>query len=777
MEQSKASFVYCLSIDLIGSTKAGIELTTSQLDRFNRSLVEQINPHIEKLELNDVLVKFTGDGWLLMTNDIENVPVLCCLAKIMANNFQREMSQKTGLKEDRIPSLRLAICSGRDVSVELPDKMRDWVGDSARRATRASSYCYSNEILIDDPVRYQVFRDFNIEYAEVDKRPPEYQPKKIEEHYALSILGDLKPEAAADSESAGYFVYMLSAIGKEKSATEVAQQGLDLIIDEVNEPRSVNDDKFIKISKKWNRLVSRIPEYSKSVEMLNNGQLIGLLPNVVTYNTLIYKSPDYDEARSWFEKMVKEGIKPDVVTYNTLIYKSPDYGEARSWFEKMAKEGVQPNIFSYNTMISQSPDYDKATSWFEKMVEKGTLPNIVTYNTLISQSPDYDKATSWFEKMAKEGVQPDIFSYNTLISQSPDYDKATSWFEKVAKEGAQPDIITYSTMISQSPDYDKATSWFEKMVKEGVQPDIVTYNTLISQSPDYDEATSWFENMVKEGVQPDIVTYSTLISQSPDYDEATSWFEKMVKEGVQPNIVTYSTLISQSPDYDEATSWFEKMVKEGVQPNIVTYSTLISQSPDYDEATSWFEKMVKEGVQPDIVTYNTLISQSPDYDEAMRWLNRMHDDGISPDQWSYQSLFKKDLSEKSADDILEWYLSQQYHPEQALQAAITAYIKCHRIDQALRLSLDYPHLQSARKVIRKNSQNALLYYTSILNKNPDHPNAHYALGVALMELGRYKEAKQYLEAAFLLTRSGRRKTIIKTWLRQIDPELSKNDTR
>jgi hypothetical protein len=200
MGRSKASFVYCLSIDLIGSTKTGIEITTSKLDRFNISLVEQINPHIEKLELDGVLVKFTGDGWLLMTSDIEKVPVLCCLAKIMANNFQREMSQKTGILEDRIPPLRLAICSGRDVSVELLDKRRDWVGDSARRATRASGYCYPNEILVDEPVRYQIFRDFEMTSAEVKDRPA--QPKKIEEQYPLYILSDLKPEAAADSESA-----------------------------------------------------------------------------------------------------------------------------------------------------------------------------------------------------------------------------------------------------------------------------------------------------------------------------------------------------------------------------------------------------------------------------------------------------------------------------------------------------------------------------------------------------------------------------------------------
>jgi len=549
MEQNKACFVYCLSIDLIGSTKAGIELTTSRLERFNRSLIEQINPHIEELELNDVLVKFTGDGWLLMTDDIEMVPKLCCLAKIMANNFQIEMSQKTGFLEDRIPPLRLAICSGRDVSVELLDKRRDWVGDSARRATRASGYCNPNEILIDEPVRCQIFRDFEITSAEVEDRPT--QPKKIEEKFPIYILGDLKPEAAADSESADYFVYMLSAMGKEKDASEVAQQGMESIIDKVKEP-SIDEDRLIKMSQKWNRLVSRIPEYSKALEMLNNGLLIGLSPSVVAYNALIYKSPNYDEATYWLERMIKECIKPNVATYSILIYKSPNY--------------------------------------------------------------------------------------------------------------------------------------------------------------------------------------------------------------------------------DEARSWLERMVKEGIQPNIVTYSTLISIAPDYDEARSWLERMVKEGIQPNIVTYNTLISIAPDYDEAMSLFNRMHDVGISPDRWSYQSLFKKDLSKKSADDLLEWYLNQFYHPEAAIQAAITTYRKYHRIDQALRLSLDYPHLQSAQRVIRENEEQSLSYFENILIQSPSHPNAHCALGVAFMEFGRYEEAKHHLEIAYHLSMRGPKKTFIESCLRQIDHELSKSDT-
>lgn len=134
--------VYCLCMDLIGSTEVGLELTTAQLDRFNLSLVEQIKPHLENLGLDDALLKFTGDGWLLMTKaeEDEEVRALCCLATIMAKRFQDEMSEKTGMSLDFIPPLRLSICSGRDIRVDLPNGRKDWAGDSARVATRASAY-------------------------------------------------------------------------------------------------------------------------------------------------------------------------------------------------------------------------------------------------------------------------------------------------------------------------------------------------------------------------------------------------------------------------------------------------------------------------------------------------------------------------------------------------------------------------------------------------------------------------------------------------------------
>src|SRR3972149_1650636 len=105
VRDQSAPFVFCISIDLIRSTKAGLKLTTAKLDTFNRALVDQIKPHLEKLELTDALLKFTGDGWLLMTDQGEKVPNLCCLSIIMANKFQSEMSRRTNIVIDRIPSI------------------------------------------------------------------------------------------------------------------------------------------------------------------------------------------------------------------------------------------------------------------------------------------------------------------------------------------------------------------------------------------------------------------------------------------------------------------------------------------------------------------------------------------------------------------------------------------------------------------------------------------------------------------------------------------------
>jgi TPR repeat protein len=478
-------FVYCLSIDLMSSTESGLKIPTRTHDNFNLSLVQQITPHLENLELLDALIKFTGDGWLIITDDPNKVPALCCLATIMANKFQDEMSLKSGIPIDKIPPLRLTICCGRDMAVQLPDKRKDWVGDSARRAVRASGYCLPNEILIDEPIRYNIFRDFDVEPVDLQQRALQYYPKKVEETFPLYTLGQLKSDILAESQAPEYFTYALSIIGKLKEAAKVAKQ-------------------------------------------------------------------------------VSERLRYQVA-------------------------GID-------------------------IAEEDLLRVLRRYNRLMASLLDYPRVLDLFKSIRAAGLSPDVFTYNTLI--------------------------------------DKA----------------------------------------------------------PDYETAKTWLDKMLQEGIQPNVVTYSTLIDKAPDYETAKTWLDKMAEHQIQPNVHTYT----------------------------------------------------------------ALFSKDLSNNSADDILEWYLSQKYHPEIPLQAAIAFYRNTSRMDQALRLALDYPHLQAARKLIREHSDEAISYFTTISDQNPGHPNADYALGVTFMELGKKLEAQRHLKKALKLAKHGARKTAILEWLHQIDPEQPHN---
>lgn len=66
----RASFVFCLSIDLYFSDQESAEYNkdSSKLDRWYKSLVDQTKPYLVGLQLKDSNIKFTGNCWQLMTD-------------------------------------------------------------------------------------------------------------------------------------------------------------------------------------------------------------------------------------------------------------------------------------------------------------------------------------------------------------------------------------------------------------------------------------------------------------------------------------------------------------------------------------------------------------------------------------------------------------------------------------------------------------------------------------------------------------------------------------
>lgn len=345
----QARIVFCLALDLVRSTEAGLDLPTRRFDAFNRALVEQIAPRLEGLGLTGCLVKFGGDGWLVFADDVDALPALCCLALVMPATFQRDISAKTGIAVGAVPALRAAVCHGRDIAVALPDGGKDWVGDSARRATRAAGYCYPGEALVDDTVRADALRDFVWAPADLGSRPPQEQPKRNEEELTLHVLRDLRPEAASGLDAPECFIYALDALGKSAEAVEVASQVSDRLAQEAAEP----DADQAAILRRWNRALRRAPTYAAALEMLRDMERAGVAPDVVTYSTLAKVSGHYAEAQRWLDTMRAEGIAPNLYTYCNLFAKDLSHvpaTELLQWFwqqEYSPEEALQAAIKSY----------------------------------------------------------------------------------------------------------------------------------------------------------------------------------------------------------------------------------------------------------------------------------------------------------------------------------------------------------------------------------------------------------------------------------------------
>ena len=1025
--------VYCLSIQM--SEPATPERETSEAalarqDRLNVILAEHLKPHIYNLHLSDIFVKFTGNGFLLMTDRSDSVPALSCLGVILANNFNDEVAQAFGIAQNRLPALRISLFSGHDRRIEMPDGKREWVGDSLRKAVHLAMFLHTDRVLVDDSIRGLVGGEFKIERC--DAEPVIETDADTEAAGSGWVLGQLDLDSSVDSGSPELYIYTLSALGRMEDAGHVAQtvasrligdaggedaaaeasgQGLELkdtqgwgrLLSNLTDYPTANAF-FIKAKASgaqttvdmYNTLAALAPDFNTAKSLVEEMEREGIRPDIATYNALVAKAPDFEtgaalfssmreaglvpgapiygamiaksdyaRAKSLVEEMEREGIRPDIATYNALIAKAPDYEVARYWLRNLIEDGGRPSAHIYGTLIAKAPDFETGKFWLETMARDGLQPNlavfnklipkapgydivcalldsvqaegiklnIVTYNMLISKAIDFDTAKSWLDAMAsdsvnpnldtynrllsknissqpaeellkwylsqenhseepiqtamatyrkygrvdqslrlaveyphlpvakrlireimdevfaylniirEESVRPNVAGYNAIISKAPYFDTAKSWLDSMRKKGIQPDIITYNILISKAPGFERAQAlvemmradgveptidtfeklfekdlstvsadelilWYraqeshaeepietaivsfkrigrvdqalrlaldyprlvgakrlirEYMVEvlsyletiryEGVKPNVVTYSSLISKAPYYDIAVAWLETMRARDVKPNAVTYNTLIFKAPDFETAHALLDEMRSEAIEPNVITYSTLISKTEEYESATTLFARMEQEDVQPNTITFNALMLKSPDYDVACSWLEMMKTEHSKPDVITFNTLIYKAPDYETAEAKFREMGKAGIQPNIVTYNRLFSKDLSIKSAEEILAWYLEQPYHPDEPLQAAISAYRKMGRVDQALRLTHDYPHLQVARKLMRDHAVEAIAYFEDLLVRNPEDSDAAYALGLVLIESGNAQAAKPHLLKAITCTKS------------------------
>jgi class 3 adenylate cyclase len=469
--------VFCLCIDIVGSTAAGLQMDSRQRNEFNKVVVEQIEPYLSEFELEDAVVKFTGDGWLVMRPGEETIPSLVALAKTLCARFQHDLRRKLTRHAAEIPAIRASLFSGRDLAVMMPGLGRqrrgsiDWVGDSARRATRFNSCCGENELLVDYTVYSAVHLDFSCETVLTTELPESRRPKHAEENIAIYRVGDLRAplnlKISKDETYYTTYAKYLRAIGELKKVEALVGEIHAAVVKQFavtagtstadpdpsrTSPQSLQqsrDSGATKVRAALMGALQVVPAGSVRARIERTLQEFGFELGVATFSSLISRSPDYATALGWYEEMIKKGVTPNEVTYSTLVNISPDYATALGWYEEMIKKGVTPNEVTYNTLVNISPDYATALGWYEEMTKKGVTPDEKTHSALAKKVPDFKTGVELTKKLHKLGryLGQGYFSslFSTDISELAAEDLLAIYHSLPNRheKGLEPVITTY----------------------------------------------------------------------------------------------------------------------------------------------------------------------------------------------------------------------------------------------------------------------------------------------------------------------------------------------
>ncbi|MDP3181916.1 MAG: hypothetical protein Q8M54_03740 [Desulfobaccales bacterium] len=365
--------------------------------------------------------------------------------------------------------------------------------------------------------------------------------------------------------------------------------------------------------------------------------------------------------------------------------------------------------------------------------------------------------------LGKEEESRDLFVLGhinreiVVNSDTPAYFVYT--FDKIGYK-QDSDIIAHNVSKRYNKDYLSADIEEKKAILQ-------SWNCLIKSSASYHTALDVFNDILNANIKPNIYNYNTLISKAPNPSVGQSWLNKLKAEGIQPDVVTYSTLMNLAQDFNSGREVLQEMKTEGILLNVVTYSTLMNLAQDFNSGREVLQEMKTEGILPNVVTYNTLMNLAQDFNSGREVLQEMKTEGILPNVVTYSTLFKKDLTGISADELLEWYHQQDFHPDTPLQAAISQYRTKKEIKQALRIVLSFPHLQASQKLFRDCSEESLAYFKELFDNDHDNSNAVYGLGLVYWEIGNKNEAKIYLIKAKILSTTIRRNKHIDSILEEI----------
>ncbi len=226
-------------------------------------------------------------------------------------------------------------------------------------------------------------------------------------------------------------------------------------------------------------------------------------------------------------------------------------------------------------------------------------------------------------------------------------------------------------------------------------------------------------------------------------------------------------MLNSLPDYGTAQTLVQTLRRKHIPRDVATYTILVKKAPDVAEAKNVLRQMTEDGFSPNEVTYNTLVNKTDDYAEAARLVAEMKAAGIAPNQFTYSSLFSKEPPIQAAREILDWYYQQAYHGSNPLNGLIASFRKGERIDDALEIALEHPHLSSAQSLMKDYPVQAKARFQEAKRTTTEHPTADFALGALYRVTGDVESARLHLQKALSAAQHPNQKRTIQNWLQEL----------
>ncbi|MDH3249335.1 MAG: hypothetical protein OEQ47_10255, partial [Acidimicrobiia bacterium] len=339
--------------------------------------------------------------------------------------------------------------------------------------------------------------------------------------------------------------------------------------------------------------------------------------------------------------------------------------------------------------------------------------------------------------------------------RSSDYATAVGWLAEMGRRGVRPNNEVFKALIGRAPDFETAAEWLREMPSSNVSPNAETFRTLIGRAPDFEAGVALIAEMQHRSVPPNVETFKTLASLGGSPGLGDRLLELMHRASVRPTAEVFLPLIAGAGDLDGALEWLDRMTALGLDPTSQVLTTLLQKADDYEQATGVMRRL-SPIVEPNEGAFRALVERATDFETARGWVERMRQEGMRPEVGVLTLLLSKPPGKWDGDTLLAWYLGLDHHPSGPMGTAIETHRVAGRIDDALRLALDYPHLDASRDLFRLHPDEATDMFGELLGEDPGHANGQYAMGLALLELGQTGDAITHLELAKELARPGPR---------------------